>query len=542
MNRETRTDLPAKQRRKHPAWPLIRRLLWWAVIAGLAITAAWWLPHIQSPRLEPVAYSLAAEVALEDPVPSPSPEQPPPEIEGPESGSDFVFGKIIDWLAASLSDSLISMADAISQQTLNLPVESLQIMDPADPAGFNAISFGVSRAAMLLLITVGAIWVMTHETLQTTVSLKQLTPRIIIGFVAMEMSVRILSWVIAHTNAAVNAILAVGFGGISSDKIADTLRHVADEGSHGRSWMIVTLTVGLLVMVTLLLIGLVSRTLVLMLLAITGPFALACHALPATEIIAKTWWKALAACAASAIAQALVLVLWFRLFFDGENRVVNPLNMPESLAQYADMLLILALLWVMHKAISIPMKKAFASTGGSPLGPIGSLARGIIMAKTFGLAGGVTGGGRTASAASKAGATAPSGPSHRSTGLPPHGATGGGPPPGPDGGRPAPTGGGPAGPGPTAPRPGATGTAERRHTPSPAGHPVAPAGHPAGPRTGPEGPVKPGGSGQRRPFLPPLPAHLRPRNSRITLPPPGPRPVPPPPQPPPFPRKEPRQW
>ncbi len=59
--------------------------------------------------------------------------------------------------------------------------------------------------------------------------------------------------------------------------------------------------------VVLVCIGLIRAVLV-MLLIVGAPFALACHALPQTEGIANLWWRSLAAVLSIQIAQALVLV------------------------------------------------------------------------------------------------------------------------------------------------------------------------------------------------------------------------------------------
>jgi len=398
-------DRPTRGRRH-----LVRSLLWWLLIIVLGVTASWWMPRLSpAPPVDrdaaPAMELVAAEddcttLGREDPEQQPDGESPAPNPEPstPESdefcpelpiplGPADLLPFITAWIAGGLADALDSVAQSIGHETLILRPEALSIMDPADSSGFYLLSFGVARAAMLLLITIGGLWIMTRHDVQSQYTVKELAPRFVFAAIGMELSIRILGWVIVHANTVIDAILATGFAGVSVEKIAETLQQVATDVRSDQSWMAIMLILGLLTMLTLLLLGMVSRTLILMLLAISGPFALACHALPFTEPIAKIWWKALGACVASGIGQALVLVLWFRAFFNGEDRNVNPFNMPEAISQYADMLLVMALLWLMHKAVSIPMRKAFAPFGGSPLSQVLRIAGSVAAAKTFGLIG-----------------------------------------------------------------------------------------------------------------------------------------------------------
>ena len=68
-------------------------------------------------------------------------------------------------------------------------------------------------------------------------------------------------------------------------------------------------------LVLILAVVFVARLMLTVLLIAVAPLALACHALPQTEGIARWWWRAFAGLLLIQSAQALVLVAAARVFF-----------------------------------------------------------------------------------------------------------------------------------------------------------------------------------------------------------------------------------
>ena len=78
--------------------------------------------------------------------------------------------------------------------------------------------------------------------------------------------------------------------------------------------------VALVVVVLALILGAsyVLRVAVLVGLTVAGPLALAGHALPQTEALARWWWRGITACLAIPVAQSLALITALRVFFHAD--------------------------------------------------------------------------------------------------------------------------------------------------------------------------------------------------------------------------------
>ena len=249
----------------------------------------------------------------------------------------------------------------------------------------------------------------------------------------------------------------------------------------------------------------VLRLMALVLLTAAAPLALACYALPQTAWAARWWWRALTACLAIQVAQALVLTAAVRVF---SSAGWIPLNGTSS--SVLPVLTAICLLYIMMRIpwwISRPVLSAF---GPSPirrtvkfafyaavLSRVSPLLRGAAGARRPPSAAGGRGrgpagprGGATTRRRTRAGHA---GAARRGPAAPP----GGGPGPagtGPGRGQPGrlrtwpqPGGGRPQRPGS---RPAPAARAAARH-PGPA-EPAAPAPAPAGSRQARPGPQEPG--------------------------------------------------
>ena len=63
-----------------------------------------------------------------------------------------------------------------------------------------ATSLAIADACYVLLVLIGGIIVMSHETLQTSYSAKEIAPRIVLGFVAANLSMVLISRAVTIAN------------------------------------------------------------------------------------------------------------------------------------------------------------------------------------------------------------------------------------------------------------------------------------------------------------------------------------------------------
>jgi hypothetical protein len=320
----------------------------------------------------------------------PQPTTPPPgsgpqapgEGDG-EGGSDCGISDI----GACISEAINALFRGIVEAALSPVLEligrtALSTPTISDLPGIGELwnnSWAIVVAAYGLLVLVGGIVVMGHESVQTRYSIKEIGPRIPLAFVASALSLFFADKLIRLANALTLGVLGDGANAPSlGNTLSDAVAGVATGG-------LFIILVGLvLVVVGLgLLIVYVVRIVITLILIVSGPLFLMCHALPHTDPLARWWWKAITATLAIQVAQALVLITAVRTFLSGGVHLFG-----STLSALGTLLAAIALFFVLFK---IPFWLLKAVKVGSGRSFLGGLARAYIAAKTFGMVAGKTG-------------------------------------------------------------------------------------------------------------------------------------------------------
>ncbi|WP_280272631.1 hypothetical protein [Nocardia wallacei] len=230
-----------------------------------------------------------------------------------------------------------------------------------------------------LLVMVAGIVLMVRETLQDRWSLRELLPRLVVGFVAGAMSLVVATQAIRFANALAYALAG---DGVEPDSAATAIRELTATGP-GASFFLILLQVALTVMVLVLLIAYVVRVAVTVILVVAAPLALMCHALPGLDQVARWWWRSFAACLAIQVVQSLVLVTSLRVFLTpGGWNFFGP-----NADGIVGLIVGLALMGVLVKT---PFWLLSVLKIGQGRTLAGSIARGYLTYKTLGLLKGAT--------------------------------------------------------------------------------------------------------------------------------------------------------
>ncbi|MGW0662184.1 hypothetical protein [Streptodolium elevatio] len=192
-----------------------------------------------------------------------------------------------------------------------------------------------------LLIVGGGVLVMTHQTVQTRYAAKDIAPRIALGLIAAATSLEVMSRLIALANALSQEIVG---SGLDAAGLAQALMASMIRVAGGPLYLVVMGLVGLVLLVGVLL-GFVVRVALVMLLAASAPLALACHATPLTDPLARLWWRAFIGALAIQVAQSITLITALRAFYAQGNTVFG---FPTTDGLGA-MLTGLALFWILLK-------------------------------------------------------------------------------------------------------------------------------------------------------------------------------------------------
>ena len=307
------------------AWPAPR-----AAAAAVAVHRPAAAPAAAAARRLPGQAGAPAQAAMPaQPRPSPSPSPPPPApapappsvvvaspppAAGGGGGCGFFdvacqAGHSIDsWFAGLVTSAINPLFGLLGQTLLSTP----QAGGFATVRGLWAGSLAIADTGYVLLVLIGGMIVMGHQTLQTSYAAKDIAPRLVVGFLAANLSLLLAGKAIAFADGLSAALAGQGLDPAAAGAMLRSLiERVIGEGSMFFI-LLALFAVALLLVLTIIYVARLMLTVVLIAVA---PLALACHALPQTEGIARWWWRAFAGILAIQSAQAVVLVAAMRVFF-----------------------------------------------------------------------------------------------------------------------------------------------------------------------------------------------------------------------------------
>jgi hypothetical protein len=344
-------------------------------------------------RAEPAAAGAMRPVAEGPPpipptsVPRPSPS-PTPSSTGQPGQSDQDDGcglsltcrarkAIDDWFRSLAKSAINPVIGALGNTVLSSPR-----VDQTDRVkelwSFSAL---ITNISYVLLVLMGGILLMSHGSVQTSYTVKDIAPRLVVGFVASNVSLLLIGKAIELANGLSGALMGQG---VPVDEAAERIKQLIGgiilASLTGRGPLILTIValIGITLALVLMLIYLI-RIMLLTLLTAAAPLALACHALPQTNGLARLWWRAFTAVLAIQVAQALVLITTLRIFFDPSRSVLfagaNPIK------SFLDLLLLICLLYILIRIPSWISRMVFQH--GMSHSPIARIVRYAIAAAVF---------------------------------------------------------------------------------------------------------------------------------------------------------------
>jgi hypothetical protein len=279
-------------------------------------------------------------------------------------------------LAAVVAAGMNPLLDLLGKTLLTTP-------EPDQLPGLGAVwvgSWHILLTAYVILVLLAGLIIMGYQTLQARYTVKELAPRLVVGFLAGTLSLFLMTKGIQVANALSATVLGEG---VDPAQMTHSLITMVQGSLHGGSIFLGILGLVLVAMLLVLLVVFVVRVIVTILLVAAAPIALMFHALPHTEGIAYLWWKGTGGVLAIQVGQSLTLVVTVRVFFaPGGFTIFGP-----SLSSLMNLLLCIALMYVL---IKIPFWFLTPLRSGRP-SLLGRIARGVIAYKTMGLLAGAAG-------------------------------------------------------------------------------------------------------------------------------------------------------
>ncbi|WP_163511219.1 conjugal transfer protein TrbL family protein [Fodinicola acaciae] len=309
--------------------------------------------------------------------------------------TSWITDAIAGWMASIIGPALTPLLTVLGQTALATPDPTLQ---PRVHELWDASRIAANLAYGLLII-IGGLLIMTRESVQSRIGIREIAPRLVLGFVTANISATLISTAIGFANELTAAIAGQGVNPAAATAALKQIIGNQLQGFSGLGTLGGFLQLALLIMALLVLVTFIVRMVAIMLLTIAAPLALACHALPQTEKIAATWWRVFAACLATQLGQALCLVVFLRVYLSPAGGTV--FGLPASTAGWVNALVAACLLWVLIKMPFWAQRAAFHGAGHRRSRLVG-IVKTLIIAKTLGALG-ITRYGAKAAGAKRAG-------------------------------------------------------------------------------------------------------------------------------------------
>lgn len=314
-----------------------------------------------------------------DPTPPPSvaPADPgggsadPVDIDATGCGV-FDLGCHLEALFRGIVESALNPLLRLMSDTL-LTTPTLRDLPQVGPLWHNSWQIGLAVYSTLILLA--GILLMSYESVQAHYTLKELLPRLIVGFLAAFGSLFFAEKAIGVANALSASLLA---DGLDTGSAGDALGDMVSGALSGGGLFLLLLGLALAVLLVALLITYILRVAITVILVIGAPLALVCHALPQTEGVARWWWRAFAGVLAIQIGQSLTLLVALRVFFEPSGWT----SWGPTLSGLINLLVAITLIYILLK---IPFWVLSATRTSGRRSMVGSAMRGWVAYKTFGL-------------------------------------------------------------------------------------------------------------------------------------------------------------
>jgi len=337
-----------------------------AVLAVAAIAAAAPRPAPPASPARPavtagaVTAVTAAKALPAAPAASPSPAPAPATLTAASSSCGLldvtchITSAITGWFAGLITSAINPLVNFIGSSALSTPQPS---SIPAVSSLWET-SLTIADICYGLLVVIGGVIVMTYETLQTSYSAKEIAPRIVIGLIAANLSMVVMTRAVSIANG-LSAALAGG-GDVSQQAAARQLvTTLATSAQTDNGAFLILLELAGIILALVLAAVYVIRMMAVVLLAAAAPILLALYALPQTAWAARWWCRAGVAVLAIQAAQGLVLSAAVKVFF-------TPGWLPGARGYLEQVLITLCLLYIMMRIPFWIARPVLSPFGPSP--------------------------------------------------------------------------------------------------------------------------------------------------------------------------------
>jgi hypothetical protein len=284
----------------------------------------------------------------------------------------WLLNQILDWFAGLLLDCLNGMISAITHALLITPdVTGL----PQVQALTGRSIWVVDTVFILVFVAAGVLTMVAGGDERAHYTTKDLLPRCVVGFVTAHFSQLIAGKLIELANAFTAALTAQDFNGDGALNAIKT--DLAAARDHTASLLFIVCVAIIVFLLAATACSVIVRFAVALVLTAVAPLALACHALPQTDGVARLWWRSYITMLAIPVVQAFVLFTgqWMML----DTRTMLPvLGLPIEPGGVINLFVVMVLLWTTVKVPGL-MRRYATSGGGRGGNVLGAVVRVVVV-------------------------------------------------------------------------------------------------------------------------------------------------------------------
>jgi len=290
--------------------------------------------------------------------------------------ASWLLNGAITWLAQAVLAIIKVLWGLLSTTAFTTPdVSTLpQVVD------LTTTSVLIVNACFVLAVITAGIVVMTSGSVQSRYGVGELAPRLVVGWIAANFAIPICQYLVQLANALTRAFTG---DGVTAQGSLGQLQQVTVDGLNNPASAFLAVIIGLIIaaLTGMLLVTWIVRLSVLVILVGISPVALACHATPFTDGVARLWWRGMLGTLATVVLQALTLHTALSVFLD-PNANLQQLGIPHDPIGTFNLFIVMCLLWVVVK---IPgLMRRYVTKGGGP-NVVGLMLRMVVVQQLTGL-------------------------------------------------------------------------------------------------------------------------------------------------------------
>jgi hypothetical protein len=277
---------------------------------------------------------------------------------------------ILDWFAGLLLDSLNTMIAVITDVLLITP--NVTALPQVQALTGRAVLI-VDTVFVLVFLAAGVLTMTNQGDERSRYTVKDLIPRCVVGFITAHFSQLIAGQMIDLANALTGALTEQDLDQAGAFQAMRT--HITTAGETGGIVFLVCVSIIVFLMAAVGCSAIVRFAIALVLTA-AAPIALACHALPQTDPVARLWWRSFAGVLAVPVLQGFVLFAAQWMLLDPQ-AMLPLLGLPVEPGSVLNLFVVMVLLWM---CVRVPgLVRRYATDGGRGNNVLGAVVRVVVV-------------------------------------------------------------------------------------------------------------------------------------------------------------------